>query len=1724
MNWWGKRKRTANSKRTTLSIEPLEDRSMMAAIPLVSGQAVTFQDADGTHVKVKLVGPGSGSIELAGGVLTSADIDSITLNDTTGTSKLKISTRGGTIKGTTINDLVINKAINEVGALKKLTGRKVDFLDGGEFSADGGIQQIDVRTLDGEVSIDGDVQKFKAETLDPNADVDVTGSIAEFVAKLLNPGSAVGANQIEMLKVKDRANGASVQTGAGGLVQAKIKNIYNSSISSEGMIGTVEVTGDALGAAFASNINMGSDQRYGTIDDFVVDRSAIGYINMVKLKGAVGGNGAEKVKIVSSGQVGNVDVSPSATAQGRQPMIWEQAASQFTPLSIVQASLNATGFTDDEIYVAIFGQELQTGQLTGTSYYLAPDTINTLPVLTAIPSSPTPGPTTPNLVTLSSYTLSDWADATQFWGSQLNFPTPPPSEEWTGRIVISAGAPVQAQLAADGSVNAPSPSDATDPSTGTFYDFIEFTITSDASGNPTLDADTSQVDSFGMPMSLQFWQPNATYFSGTIDTTNNSITGIANTAGLVIGQTVVGPDIPNGAMISGVTPSQGMTPGSISVNATLSTATTGNFTALTPPWNAYDYTFQGIATSGSNIITGVTNIQTLVTQQYFGFGQPVTASGILDPGTVVTYYDIVGQTITLNKNASGSTPSTPPGTTTQFTYEVAGPVGVEAERDEIMSQTDPKGLTNFLQQLVAGGNDQARPFLQSTAPFLANGPVPLSGALNNGSPIQIITSGTGVLQVGDQIEVDGVLGNTAANGVFQVASMNSTSITLGSPIGNAPYSSGGTWSLTGSPVLNTTTSQAVIADLAGDITTAGLQNGDTVTISGALGNTAVNGTFLVNSVTTNTFGLVGPVSTGASLSGNWELAGSSIEVPFTSTTAQGSQITVSYTAAGTPGLVAGDVVMISGTGTIDGNWVVESPTGNGFTLGSPAGTGVYTGSATWGIGVNPQQTYTVNGATRGGQVVVTTNDTAGLSYGDTVTVSNVVGVNAANGTFTVSNVTATTFALEGTLSSGLYISGGTWAEANSSTGSITGASDGPIVISTANTGNLQNGDQVTITGVQGNTAANGTFVVSNVVANTSFQLANPIGNATYLKDGTWSMSVTNALNMAVIQSPSTTGLGDGDIVDVLGVTGNIAVNGRWVAGYVTPTSFTLMAPVGNANYTTGGTWNLPGNGTNINITNVTDYGVPIVVTAQSVAGLEVGTIINIQNVGGNSAANGLFVVSAIDTNTLEITLGSPVSTTPYTTSSGTWTETFTPTNTGSVTYASTAENITIVTANTNGLVAGDMVEVMGVQGNSNANNIFYVTDITPVSFTLQGASSSGAYTLGGTWKQYASLNRLISPKDLTESIGDPADPSAINNYFNDLVDNFFLQYFSGTINSWTGGGQTFELVSTAYNGTPITYSGSFEQVTIVNGSQEQQYSGYALQLSEGGATPTDPNTYNIVYPWFNTNAPSSDIYSPLFGTPAPPTWIVSESQQFESASEMIFACDAVFADNLTRAGIDLPATGVSNAYKVLGDLENSLAAAFNRGIIMNDPGTWSDVTTWYPAGTAYNYWVQYWHQPSLTYGDLAYAFPYDDKFGLSTNLQVANAGLAQITLGSWDSGKNPVTSNTLSTTTTQPVTQQGLASFTATIKGSNQTPAGQVAFFLDGIALNEVNNSSSPPLQLKLLSPTMTQYESSATINVNLPPTSDAGNEHTYTVTAVYTGDGNFLPSVSTMQLQIAAS
>jgi hypothetical protein len=80
-------------------------------------------------------------------------------------------------------------------------------------------------------------------------------------------------------------------------------------------------------------------------------------------------------------------------------------------------------------------------------------------------------------------------------------------------------------------------------------------------------------------------------------------------------------------------------------------------------------------------------------------------------------------------------------------------------------------------------------------------------------------------------------------------------------------------------------------------------------------------------------------------------------------------------------------------------------------------------------------------------------------------------------------------------------------------GAITGATNAsPIVVTSASHG-LTDGTYVTVSGVVGNTAANGTFTVTRVDGNT-FELDGSTGNGSYTSGGGWHVTGLYAYDVA----------------------------------------------------------------------------------------------------------------------------------------------------------------------------------------------------------------------------------------------------------------------------------------------------------------------------------------------------------------------------------------------------------------------------------------------------------------------------------------------------------------------------------------------------------------------------------------------------------------------------------
>jgi hypothetical protein len=141
--------------------------------------------------------------------------------------------------------------------------------------------------------------------------------------------------------------------------------------------------------------------------------------------------------------------------------------------------------------------------------------------------------------------------------------------------------------------------------------------------------------------------------------------------------------------------------------------------------------------------------------------------------------------------------------------------------------------------------------------------------------------------------------------------------------------------------------------------------------------------------------------------------------------------------------------------------------------------------------------------------------------------------------------------------------------------------------------------------------------------------------------------------------------------------------------------------------------------TGIAITGATNAS-PIVLTTAVPHGIPAGTVIQIVDVGGNTAANGNYGVSSVTSTT--ITLNNTAGNGAFTSGGFILLPVIGATN---------VAGIVITTPIAHGLSTGDVVTIGGVRGNTAANGHFVVTVLTSTTFQLNGSTGNGAYTIGG---------------------------------------------------------------------------------------------------------------------------------------------------------------------------------------------------------------------------------------------------------------------------------------------------------------------------------------------------------------------------------------------------------
>jgi hypothetical protein len=251
---------------------------------------------------------------------------------------------------------------------------------------------------------------------------------------------------------------------------------------------------------------------------------------------------------------------------------------------------------------------------------------------------------------------------------------------------------------------------------------------------------------------------------------------------------------------------------------------------------------------------------------------------------------------------------------------------------------------------------------------------------------------------------------------------------------------------------------------------------------------------------------------------------------------------------------------------------------------------------------------------------------------------------------------------------------------------------------------------------------------------------------------------------------------------------------------------------------------------------------------------------------------------------------------------------------------------------------------------------------------------------------------------------DSVTQSPFNSYFNLAIDDLFTKYQNGDL----------LYIQSAADGTTKIYQGTVVQVDS-SGTVVTSGGTYVLQFVDS-ANPTTGTKYNVYYPFLNGNRYYWAGYTPQLTPGDAPPDATGANYTALSPSEMVFACNGVFADNSFRTG----AYPTADEQKVLADLENQIVSALNRGVAQlqginhtsptDTSNTWADHSQYYEnnqQSQPWNHYAQFLHQTTVSIDGKNYGFPFDDQDGYASDIAVASFNSARIVLESWSDDTPP---------------------------------------------------------------------------------------------------------------------
>lgn len=207
--------------------------------------------------------------------------------------------------------------------------------------------------------------------------------------------------------------------------------------------------------------------------------------------------------------------------------------------------------------------------------------------------------------------------------------------------------------------------------------------------------------------------------------------------------------------------------------------------------------------------------------------------------------------------------------------------------------------------------------------------------------------------------------------------------------------------------------------------------------------------------------------------------------------------------------------------------------------------------------------------------------------------------------------------------------------------------------------------------------------------------------------------------------------------------------------------------------------------------------------------------------------------------------------------------------------------------------------------------------------SFQSFLPAGSPYLDCVFPSGSPIYRLLNPNQAI--VAKPS--SGLTSYFTNYLDAFFTYYTTHTLYLNSDGG--------------YPYKGNVTTVNIGGHDYSVLQFTFASNAPTPAGLPTTPpegtGPYNIYYPFFTTNNPGGHSSFNGQTIPPPPSWWnitipgAGSLTPTESPSQMVFAGNGVFADDLFQYNISSP-TPQAN---VLGNLENQVATALNRGHAIN---------------------------------------------------------------------------------------------------------------------------------------------------------------------------------------------